>query len=91
MAAGLPVVSSPLPEVDAYAPEVRTAVGVDGWITALEAAVKDRSLEADQRRSEMVSDEDWSVRVRSIVEAVSRACPNVEWDVPAVEASLSTF
>jgi glycosyltransferase involved in cell wall biosynthesis len=85
LAAGLPVVSSPLPEVMAYEPAVRTAVGVDAWVDALEAAMRDRSAEADRRRSALVADQDWSVRVRTLVEAVRLARPDVQWGVPAGE------
>jgi hypothetical protein len=66
LAAGLPVVASPLPEVRTFAPEVRVAEGVDGWLEALETAIRDRSPAADRGRSSVVADEDWSVRVRRI-------------------------
>jgi glycosyltransferase involved in cell wall biosynthesis len=72
LAAGLPVVSSPLPEVAAYEPEVRIATGVDGWLAALEAAIADRGPEADRRRSALVADEDWSARVRTIIDTIER-------------------
>ncbi len=72
LAAGLPVVSSPLPEVRAYEPEVRIAEGVDGWLAALERAIADRGPEADRRRSAMVADEGWSVRVDTILRELDR-------------------
>lgn len=81
LAAGLPVVSSPLPEVQRYEPEVRIAEGVDGWLTALERSIADRNPEVDRRRSQRVAGEDWSVRVAAILEALK----NVEGSrVPAV-------
>jgi glycosyltransferase involved in cell wall biosynthesis len=67
LAAGLPVVSTPLPEVRAYEPEVRIAEGADEWITQLELAISERSPEADRRRSARVAGEDWSVRVGTVV------------------------
>jgi glycosyltransferase involved in cell wall biosynthesis len=73
LAAGLPVVASDLPEVRAYEPEVRIAEGVSGWIRALETAVGDRSPAADRRRSALVADDDWSVRVRTITQHVAKA------------------
>lgn len=72
LAAGLPVVSSPLPEVRRYEPAVRVAKGADEWVAALENAVADRSLENDRRRSEMVASEGWAVRVRTIEEAIAK-------------------
>lgn len=70
LAAGLPVVSSPLPEVQRYLPEVRIAEGVDSWISALEQSIADRSPQADRRRSQRVAGEDWSVRVAAILDAL---------------------
>ena len=72
LAAGLPVVATPLPEVRRYEPGVRIAQGVDGWIAALEQALKDRSAEADQRRSALVAGEDWSVRIATIVREMQK-------------------
>jgi glycosyltransferase involved in cell wall biosynthesis len=82
LAAGLPVVATPLPEARRYEPGVRIAEGVDGWVAALEAAVHDRSPEADRRRSALVEGEDWSVKVRAIVEAV-KAVSDHSRDLPA--------
>jgi glycosyltransferase involved in cell wall biosynthesis len=72
LAAGLPVVSTPLPEVKVYEPEVRIAEGADGWVAALEKAVADRSPENDRRRSAMVAAEGWPVRVRTICDELVR-------------------
>jgi glycosyltransferase involved in cell wall biosynthesis len=72
LAAGLPVVSSPLPEVRAYEPEVRIADGIEGWLEALEGAMADRSPEADRGRSAMVAGEGWSVRVDTILRELER-------------------
>ncbi|HWG41259.1 MAG TPA: glycosyltransferase [Gemmataceae bacterium] len=72
LAAGLPVVSTPLPEVRVYEPEVRIAEGADGWVAALEKAITDRSCENDRRRSALVATEGWAVRVRAISEELTR-------------------
>ncbi|AMV39218.1 glycosyltransferase [Planctomyces sp. SH-PL62] len=77
LAAGLPVVSSPLPEVRAYEPEVRIAEDLEGWIAQLELAISARSLESDRRRSELVAGEDWSVRVKSILDLLERCQSDV--------------
>jgi glycosyltransferase involved in cell wall biosynthesis len=71
LAAGLPVVSSPLPEVRVYEPEVRLAEGVEEWIARIEEAIADRGPEADHRRSSLVAGEDWSVRVATIVRTIA--------------------
>jgi glycosyltransferase involved in cell wall biosynthesis len=75
LAAGLPVVATPLPEVRAYQPEVRVAAGVDEWTVALEKAIADRGPEADRRRSRLVAHEDWSVRVETISQSLDRLRP----------------
>src|SRR5205823_3561018 len=72
LAAGLPVVATPLPEVRAYEPEVRTAEGVNAWIAALEGAVADRSPEQDRRRSALVASEGWAVRVAAIAQELDK-------------------
>ena len=73
LAAGLPVVSSPLPEADAYGDDVRCAQTVDEWIAALSAAIDDRNATSDARRSRLASGEDWSVRVATILDALEEA------------------
>jgi hypothetical protein len=65
-------VANLLPELRRYEPGVRIAEGVDCWIAALEQAIADRSGEADQRRSALVADEDWSMRVRTIVREIHK-------------------
>lgn len=72
LAAGLPVVSTPLPEVKVYEPEVRLAAGVDAWLAALEQAVADRSPEKDRQRSALVASEGWAVRVQTIAQELAQ-------------------
>ena len=73
LAARLPVVSSPLPEVEAYAPHVRTASTCDEWERNLDEAIHDRSVEADRERCKRVAEESWSARVREIEGLVASA------------------
>lgn len=73
LAAGLPVVSSPLPEAAAYSPDVCCAQGVDEWVAALTAAIGDRNITSDRRRSRLASGEDWSVRVATILDALEES------------------
>jgi len=68
LAAGLPVVATALPEVRTYEPEVRIAQGLKEWLAALEKASGDRNPDLDRRRSALVAGEDWSGRVKSILE-----------------------
>lgn len=93
LAAGLPVVSSPLPEVRAYEPEVRIADGVEEWIAQIDRAIADRSPEADRRRSDLVAHEDWSVRVAAILREIDQLPPISSGRVagePALRARRST-
>src|SRR6185295_12470448 len=63
LAAGLPVVSTPLPEAKPYSGFVRIADTPDQFVIALEAAVKDGSETAVRERMEAVKDEGWHARV----------------------------
>lgn len=63
LAAGLPVVSTPLPEVVRYQGVVRIAVNKDGFLQEIEAALKERSSEEDRRRVEAMRREGWEARV----------------------------
>jgi glycosyltransferase involved in cell wall biosynthesis len=70
LAAGLPVVSSDLPEVRKYASLVRLASGTDGYIRAIEAALADRSEVAARARIEAMKHESWDARVEEISELI---------------------
>lgn len=72
LAAGLPVVSTPLPEVVRYQGVVHIAVNKEGFLQNIEAALKERSDEQDRRRVETMRSEGWEARVAEmsrIVEA----------------------
>ena len=68
LAAGLPVVSTDLPEVRKYAGLVRLAAGPDGFIAAIEAALADRSEPANRARVAAMQSESWEARVEQISE-----------------------
>jgi glycosyltransferase involved in cell wall biosynthesis len=68
LAAGLPVVSTDLPEVRKYAGLVRLAAGPDGFVQAIEAALADRSEPADRARVAAMQSESWEARVEQISE-----------------------
>ena len=70
LAAGLPVVSSDLPEVRKYADLVQLASGPDGFIAAVERALADRSETAARARVEAMKHESWEARVEEISELI---------------------
>lgn len=73
-AAGLPIVSSDLPEVRRCSDIAQTANTLDEWIAALSQAVamgKDR--EARRRQSARVQDQDWSEVTRRVSGLVDEA------------------
>lgn len=63
LAAGLPVVSTPLPEVARYEGLVRLAAGPSAFIEGIEAALAERSEEMVRRRVAAVRGQDWEARV----------------------------
>jgi glycosyltransferase involved in cell wall biosynthesis len=70
LAAGLPVVSSDLPEVRRYAELVRLADGPAGFIAAVEAALAERGEAAARARVEAMKHESWEARVEEISELI---------------------
>lgn len=61
LAAGLPVVSTGLPEVRRFGSHVAIADGVDDFVFACRRAIKDIGVSARLARSRSVADQDWSV------------------------------
>jgi glycosyltransferase involved in cell wall biosynthesis len=70
LAAGLPVVSSDLPEVRKYGDLVHLASGADGFVTAIERALEDRSDVAAAARVQAMKHESWDARVEEISELI---------------------
>lgn len=66
LAAGLPVVSTPLPEVARYDGLVGLADDVEGFLAAIEAALGQRSEAMALRRVEAMRSEGWPARVEQI-------------------------
>ena len=78
LAAGLPVVSTPLPEVEAYRPHVQTAANAGAFVAACETALrKDSASQSTTRRSAMGS-ETWDAKVELISIAVENTVSNQE-------------
>jgi glycosyltransferase involved in cell wall biosynthesis len=63
LAAGLPVVSTPLPEVVRYQGVVRIATTQAGFLQEIEAALTERTSERDRGRVAMMQREGWEARV----------------------------
>ncbi len=75
LAAGLPVVSTPLPEVKAYEGLVRIGATPEEFVEQVEAAVKDTSEGAMKRRMDAISKDTWVARVEymsALVESLYR-------------------
>lgn len=70
LAAGLPVISSDLPEVRKYAGLAHLATGADGFIAAIEAALAERTDEHARARSAAMASESWEARVEEISELI---------------------
>lgn len=73
LAAGVPVVASPLPEVRKYAPEVLIACDRDEWLGGLAAALREGRARAGERAAR-VRAEGWDARA----EELSRMLETVE-------------
>src|SRR5688572_7702790 len=63
LAAGLPVVSTPLPEVVRYQGVVHIATNREGFLEEIEAALKERTSERNRARVAMMQSEGWEARV----------------------------
>ena len=70
LAAGLPVVSTPLPEVLAYEPDVLTAEDGDSFCRQCDRALTVNDGQARQRRSTRVAGESWEAVVERLGEIV---------------------
>ena len=80
LAAGLPVVSTPLPEATAYRPDVLVAADSAEFCRCCDQALADSDPDARRRRSARVADESWeavvdrlSGIVGSVIEQSGRA------------------
>lgn len=72
LAAGLPVVSTPLPEVARYDGLVHMAQGCGGFIAGIEAALAERSDAMDRRRVAAMRCEGWDARVETLSAIISQ-------------------
>jgi glycosyltransferase involved in cell wall biosynthesis len=70
LAAGLPVVSTPLPEVVRYQDVVHIATNKEGFIREIESALKGRTSERDHGRVDLMRNEGWEARVGEMARLV---------------------
>ena len=71
IAAGLPVVSTPMPEVVTCGGNVRLGAGLGDFIAAAEAAVADAATGDRTARSAMMANETWAAKVNRICQGLS--------------------
>jgi len=72
LSAGLPVVSTNLPEVSIYRGRCRVASTHDEYIACVRAALEDNSSEAKAQRSEAMRSETWEQKVEELTTQVVR-------------------
>jgi glycosyltransferase involved in cell wall biosynthesis len=87
LAAGLPVVSTSLPEVARYHALVHLAEGTDGFTRAITAALGERSPALDRMRAAAIATESWEARVAEIEYHISRTAGRR--DLPARHPAMS--
>ena len=66
LSAGLPVVSTDVPEVRRYPELVEIGATPDHWVSAIERALANNSLEARAARTAAMATETWSARVAKL-------------------------
>ena len=71
LSAGVPVVSTPVPEVMRYAHMCRIAASPAAFVTALDEALAEASPAARRTRSEAMSKETWAARVAEVTRTVA--------------------
>lgn len=70
LSAGLPVVSTAVPEVRRYPELVQVAETPDEWVRAIERALADGSVEARAARTAAMTTETWSARVAQVARTI---------------------
>jgi glycosyltransferase involved in cell wall biosynthesis len=70
LSAGLPVVSTPVPEVSRFPGLARVASTPDAFVAAIEQALRETSPEARAKRSQAMQAETWAARVASVARTI---------------------
>ena len=84
LAAGLPVVSTPLPEAARYRPDVLIAADAESFARGCDEAVAESSTDLRRARSRRVADETWEATVERLSRIVRGSQPAPTVDTPAV-------
>ncbi|HEX4418136.1 MAG TPA: glycosyltransferase [Kofleriaceae bacterium] len=71
LSAGVPVVSTPVPEVVRYSHMCRIAATPDEFVAAVDAALAEASPTARRARSDAMTQETWSARVAQVTRTVA--------------------
>ena len=77
LAAGLPVVSSPMPEVLRYQPVVTTAESLDEFLPACATALAIGQAQSPAERRQLVLAESWQSRLEVLSELIMQTAPLV--------------
>jgi glycosyltransferase involved in cell wall biosynthesis len=90
LAAGLPVVSTPLPEVARYGSLVHLAEGAPAFVGAVATALGERSPVLDRARSMAMESESWEARVAEIERHIARTAARSGFPalLPAMSGAL---
>jgi len=72
LAAGKPVVSTPLPPLSAYGQYVALVAGADRFVEAIDAALRDTDAAAASRRSAFAAGQSWETRLEAISRLVEQ-------------------
>ncbi len=70
LSAGLPVVSTAVPEVVRYADRCHVATGGAAWIAAIARALPEGTPDQRRRRSDAMRSETWSARVAQVAQTI---------------------
>ena len=70
LSAGVPVVSTPVPEVVRYSHMCRIAATPDAFVAALDAALAEATPAARRARSDAMTKETWSARVADVTRTI---------------------
>jgi hypothetical protein len=71
LSAGVPVVSTPVPEVVRYAHMCRIAATPDEFVAAIDAALAEATPAARRARSDAMTQETWSARVAEVTRTIA--------------------
>jgi glycosyltransferase involved in cell wall biosynthesis len=72
LAAGIPVVSVPVPAIEPYQDHVYIAETKDQWLAAIERALAENSPERAAQRMASVAKDSWDSRAEAVLSAVRR-------------------